>query len=114
MAQSRDLQMARRFTGMSGPFPTVAEAEAHLWTEYERTVVEQARDRTFVGAPEQVRERLEALAATYEADELVVVTITEDERTRLRSYELLAEVFDLPDEGTGDRGQATGMSPSSL
>jgi hypothetical protein len=26
----------------------------------------------------------------------VVVTITEDERSRLRSYELLAEAFDLP------------------
>ncbi len=96
LARSRELSLARRYTGKSGPFPTVAEAEAHLWTTYELAVVEQARDRTFVGAPEQIRAQLEALAATYEADELVVVTITEDERSRLRSYELLAEVFDLP------------------
>ena len=108
LAQSRDLAMARRYTGQSGPFPTVAEAESHLWTEYERAVAQQARARTFVGAPEQIRERLEALAAECEADELVIVTITEDERSRLRSYELLAEVFDLPNEGSGNRLEGTG------
>ena len=107
LAQSRDLSMARRYTGHSGPFPTVAEAESHLWTEYERAVVEQARNRSFVGAPEQIREKLEALAATFEADELVVVTITEDERTRLHSYELLAEAFDLPDRQPLDAAAAS-------
>jgi len=96
LARSRELSLARRYTGQRGPFPTVAEAEAHLWTPYELAIVEQSRNRSFVGAPEQVRAQLEALAAAYEADELVVVTITEDERSRLRSYELLAEVFDLP------------------
>jgi alkanesulfonate monooxygenase SsuD/methylene tetrahydromethanopterin reductase-like flavin-dependent oxidoreductase (luciferase family) len=47
-------------------------------------------------APEQVRERLLALARDDAADELVVVTITHDPKARLRSYELLAEVFELP------------------
>ena len=47
------------------------------------------------GNPEQVRERLEALAADYEADELIVVTITHDPKARRRSYELLAKVFGL-------------------
>jgi hypothetical protein len=36
------------------------------------------------------------MAADYEADELIVVTITHDFKARLRSYELLAEAFDLP------------------
>jgi alkanesulfonate monooxygenase SsuD/methylene tetrahydromethanopterin reductase-like flavin-dependent oxidoreductase (luciferase family) len=40
-----------------------------------------------------VRDRLRALAAEYGVDELVVVTITHDVKARLRSYELLAEVF---------------------
>ena len=38
---------------------------------------------------------IEALAADYEADELVVVTITHDPKARRRSYELLAKVFGL-------------------
>jgi alkanesulfonate monooxygenase SsuD/methylene tetrahydromethanopterin reductase-like flavin-dependent oxidoreductase (luciferase family) len=48
-----------------------------------------------LGNPEQVRERLEALAADYEADELIVVTITHDPKARRRSYELLAKAFGL-------------------
>jgi alkanesulfonate monooxygenase SsuD/methylene tetrahydromethanopterin reductase-like flavin-dependent oxidoreductase (luciferase family) len=48
-----------------------------------------------VGTPEQVRERLSALAAEYAVDELVVVGITHDPKARLRSYELLASAFEL-------------------
>jgi luciferase family oxidoreductase group 1 len=104
LARSRELSLARRYTGEPGPFPTVAEAEAHLWTTYELAIVEQARPRSVIGAPEQVREQLLALAADYEAEEVVIVTITEDEATRLRSYELLAEAFDLPGRQPLDEG----------
>jgi luciferase family oxidoreductase group 1 len=96
LRRSRDLFIARLYTGGRGPYPTVAEADAHLWTPHQLAIAEQARGRAIAGAPEQVREQLEALAAAYEAEELVVVTITEDERSRLRSYQLLADVFELP------------------
>jgi len=43
-----------------------------------------------------VHERLLGMAADYQADELIVVTITHDFKARLRSYELLAEAFGLP------------------
>ena len=62
--------------------------------------MERARRRTIAGAPEHVRERLLALARDYAVDELVVVTITHSPKARLRSYELLAEVFGL--EGRGE------------
>ena len=42
-----------------------------------------------------MRARLLELADEYGVDELVVVTITHDPKARLRSYELLAEVFGL-------------------
>jgi hypothetical protein len=42
-----------------------------------------------------VKERLLQLASLYGVDELVVVTITHSPKARLRSYELLAEVFGL-------------------
>jgi alkanesulfonate monooxygenase SsuD/methylene tetrahydromethanopterin reductase-like flavin-dependent oxidoreductase (luciferase family) len=51
------------------------------------------------GTPAQCRERLEALAAEYGVDEIVVVTITETWETRLRSYELLARAFELTPRG---------------
>jgi alkanesulfonate monooxygenase SsuD/methylene tetrahydromethanopterin reductase-like flavin-dependent oxidoreductase (luciferase family) len=46
--------------------------------------------RYFVGTAARVRERLEAMAAALEIDELVVNTIVWDHAKRLRSYELLA------------------------
>ena len=47
------------------------------------------------GTPEQVRARLEALAAQTQADELMVMTLSHAAEPRLRSYELLARAFDL-------------------
>ena len=52
--------------------------------------------RYFVGTPARVREQLEAMAAALGIDELVVNTITWDHAKRLRSYELLAQEFELP------------------
>jgi luciferase family oxidoreductase group 1 len=51
--------------------------------------------RGIVGSPDAVKAGLEAVAAEYGADELMVVTITYDHDARRRSYELLAEAFAL-------------------
>jgi len=51
--------------------------------------------RTIVGSPEKVRAGIETLAEEYQADEVIVVTITHDHAARRRSYELLAEAMDL-------------------
>ena len=42
-----------------------------------------------------MKAELEAFAATYGVNELVILTICYDFKARLRSYELLAELFDL-------------------
>jgi luciferase family oxidoreductase group 1 len=51
--------------------------------------------RTVVGSPQTVAAGLRAVAEEYAADELVVVSITYDHEARRRSYELIAEAFDL-------------------
>jgi alkanesulfonate monooxygenase SsuD/methylene tetrahydromethanopterin reductase-like flavin-dependent oxidoreductase (luciferase family) len=99
LAQSRDLFIVRLYTGRSSRYPSVAEAEAYDYSPRERLIVEHARRRRIAGTPSQCRERLEALAADYGVDEVVVVTITESWQTRLRSYTLLAEVFGLTPRG---------------
>jgi luciferase family oxidoreductase group 1 len=95
LAQSRDLFVARLYTGRGGRYPSVAEAEAHPYTPWEQQIVEHARQRRVAGTPARCRERLETLAQEYGVDEIVVVTITETPATRLRSYELLARAFEL-------------------
>ena len=97
LAKSRHLWIVRLYTGRPVAFPSVEEAESYPYTEQEMAIVEHARRRSIVGTPEQVRERLVAVAAAYGAEELMVVSITHDFKARLRSYQLLAEAFGLAD-----------------
>ena len=103
LAKSRELWITRLYTGRPGAFPSVEEAETHPYTDQELAIVHHAKRRTIAGAPEQVRDRLLALAGAYGAAELVIVTITYDFKARLRSYQLLAEAFGL-DPSTGRPG----------
>jgi alkanesulfonate monooxygenase SsuD/methylene tetrahydromethanopterin reductase-like flavin-dependent oxidoreductase (luciferase family) len=48
-----------------------------------------------VGAPAQVKSKLEGMARDLQVDELMVLTVIHDHRARLRSYELLADSFGL-------------------
>jgi luciferase family oxidoreductase group 1 len=57
-----------------------------------------ARRRTVVGSPQTVREQLEQVVIEYGAQEAIAVCITYDHDARRRSYELLADAFDLGDE----------------
>jgi luciferase family oxidoreductase group 1 len=95
LARSRELFIVRLYTGRGGPYPSVEEAERYRYDPRELAIVEHARRRCFAGAPGQLRERLTAFAREHGVDELVVVTITHDPKARLRSYELLADVFAL-------------------
>jgi luciferase family oxidoreductase group 1 len=51
--------------------------------------------RAVIGSPATVRAGLEDVASQYGAEEVVIVTITFDHDARRRSYELIAEAFDL-------------------
>ena len=60
------------------------------------TAVTRARESvTVVGTPEKVRAGLLEKAREYGVDEFVCVTICYDHGDRLRSYELLAQAFEL-------------------
>jgi len=48
-----------------------------------------------IGTPESVKAKLLAFQEQFSADELMIITITGDYPSRLRSYELLAEAFQL-------------------
>jgi len=66
-----------------GPRPDTLPSEAGEWPRY------------VVGAPEQVRDALLDMASVLHLEELMVVTVVHDHRARMRSYQLLAEAFNL-------------------
>lgn len=93
LSASRNLWVVRLFTGRPIPFPSPEEALAYPYNEQERAVLKGVEARSTVGTAAKVKAELEALAARHQAEELVIVTITYDYASRLRSYELLAEEF---------------------
>ena len=78
------------------PIPTPEEAIAELGTSPAPSPTELGEwPRYFAGTPERVRDRLLEMADALRIDELMVVTVVHDHRARMRSYELLAEAFNL-------------------
>jgi len=88
----RRLQMAY---GVNAPIPSLAQAADFTPTERDRLIIERERPRTICGTPAQVAERMLALKDRFAADELVVLSVTASYAARQRTYELLAQAFDL-------------------
>ncbi|PSR67036.1 LLM class flavin-dependent oxidoreductase [Nocardia sp. MDA0666] len=65
-------------------------------TEQQQRLVHDRVTTQFVGAPGSVAERLSALQQLTGADELVVTSVTYGHEDRLRSHELLAAEWGLP------------------
>ena len=94
-AASIDLRRLNMDYGLNQPVPTQADAEARHYNEAERQRIAYNRRRLVFGAPATVKARLLELQAQFEADELMIITITGAYDTRLESYRLLAQAFDL-------------------
>ncbi|WP_172255188.1 LLM class flavin-dependent oxidoreductase [Saccharibacillus deserti] len=75
--------------------PTVEEAASRAYTPEQREKIRAGRSRMAVGDPLGIRRQLIALADLYEADELMLTTVSPEFESKLRMYEMLAEVFRL-------------------
>ena len=96
LASSLDLSLLFTANGQkSDGTPTIEMAESYPYSPYELAFIRENRKRMIVGSPETVKQRIEALAAAYGTEEVVAVTITHSFSHRLRSYELLADAFQL-------------------
>jgi luciferase family oxidoreductase group 1 len=96
LAACIDLRRLHMAQGLNAPVPTLKEAAAQRYSERELAYIRSQRTRAVIGDPRQVRERLLELRREFEADELMILTITGDYASRLKSYELLAQEFELP------------------
>jgi luciferase family oxidoreductase group 1 len=90
-----DLRRVQMAYGLNAPVPSVAQGLAQEYGERERLIIDREKPRSIIGTPESVTERLHALQEQFDADELIVLTVAGSYRARLRSYQLLAEAFDL-------------------
>ena len=92
LAAPARMMFAHLIAGTPIPVPPVEEALA--WLEANPQANRRSR-RTVLGTPSEVRRGLDAVAADYGADELMLVNILPDHAARRRSYELLAAEYGL-------------------
>jgi luciferase family oxidoreductase group 1 len=95
LAASLDLRRLHMARGIDAPVPTVEEARAYPYDARELAYIESQRPRLVHGSPDTVRAKLESLREAFQADEMLVLTITGDTASRRLSYRLVAEAFEL-------------------
>jgi luciferase family oxidoreductase group 1 len=95
LALSLDMAWVNLLTGRLVPLPSPEEALAHAYTPQERAAVRERRALLVVGTPEKVRAEIERMVAETDADEVMVSSLIHGHADRLRSHELLAEVFEI-------------------
>ncbi|MGN6117019.1 MAG: MsnO8 family LLM class oxidoreductase, partial [Nitrobacter sp.] len=95
LASSADLNRLRRDRGQYAPLPSVEEALAYPYSEGERASVARNRSRLFVGSPATVMQKLSPLIEGCKPDEVMIITAVYDHDARKKSYDLLAEAFQL-------------------
>lgn len=93
------LSFVRLRQGRPTQLPTPEEAAEYAFTPSERELVRTWTSPLIRGEPEHVRAELEALAQRTGADELMITSMIHGPADRLRSYELLAEAWDLAPVG---------------
>ncbi|MGM8212009.1 MsnO8 family LLM class oxidoreductase [Virgibacillus sp. W0430] len=76
--------------GSTAGIPDLHEAKAYINTQSNEKV-EMIKEKYVIGNPAEVEEQLRSIKTEYDADELMIVTITHDEQMKLRSYQLIAE-----------------------
>jgi luciferase family oxidoreductase group 1 len=93
LAASIDLRRLHMALNLDTTVPPLDEALRHEYSDEERRYVMGQRSRAVIGGPAKCRREIEAMAERYAADEVMLLTITGDYASRLRSYELLAELI---------------------
>ena len=98
IASSARMTRALLNQGRLVPVPPIEKALQFLAQNGRNADTAARPRRAIVGSPETVRKGIEDVARLYQADEVMIVTITFDHRDRRRSYELIAEEFGLASE----------------
>ncbi|MFD4126967.1 LLM class flavin-dependent oxidoreductase [Streptomyces globisporus] len=90
------LSMVRLRTGRPGLIPSPEEAEAYDFSPMEREFVDGWLGNVIHGTADEVRTGLDGLAKRTGADELMITANAHGGDARLRSYDLIADAYGLP------------------
>jgi len=79
--------------------PSISEAQQYKLDETDKETLKKVRQKIIIGNPQEVKRKLFELKTKYQADEVMINTITHLPEDRIRSYELIAkEVYSEKDQ----------------
>jgi alkanesulfonate monooxygenase SsuD/methylene tetrahydromethanopterin reductase-like flavin-dependent oxidoreductase (luciferase family) len=79
--------------GMPGQLQPPVESMEGLWTAQEKAALEARLGGSIIGSPETVKSKLNAFMESTQADELMTHAMVYDHSARLRSYEIVADIW---------------------
>ena len=84
--------------GQMDEAPSYESIRSYKYTSDELRHVQYNRQRMIMGTPDVVKDKILKLAREFNVEEIVIATFADSFEDRLRSYQLLAEIFDLKNE----------------
>ncbi|MDA8351903.1 MAG: LLM class flavin-dependent oxidoreductase [Firmicutes bacterium] len=93
LATSMQQQFVSLVRNQPGPLQPPVENMDEVWNEYEKAAVMRQLSTSVIGAPDTVYEGLHRLVKETHADEIIVNAQIFDHQARLRSFELVSEIF---------------------
>lgn len=79
--------------GTTKPIQPPVETMEGIWTDYEKAVVHQMMQYAFIGSKETVQKGLQGFLDDTGVDEIMVVSHLYDHLDKLKSYELISDLF---------------------
>ncbi|ARU60755.1 LLM class flavin-dependent oxidoreductase [Tumebacillus avium] len=93
LATSMQQQFLNLIRNRPGQLQPPVDNMDDYWTEYEKDAVKQQLGSSIVGGPERVKEKLQAFLDKTQANELMINAQIYDHAARLRSFEIVSEIF---------------------
>ncbi|WP_430667099.1 LLM class flavin-dependent oxidoreductase [Fictibacillus enclensis] len=93
LATSMQQQFLNLVRGIPSKLKPPVQSMEGIWSPYEKASIDQQLRTTMIGTPETVKAKLQAFLDETQADEMIINAQIFDHQDRLRSYEIVSEVF---------------------
>ncbi len=93
LATSQTQSFLNLIRGKAGKIPPPVADMSKIWNEREKALVASRTGGSIIGSKETVKRKLEEFLESTKADEIMVNAMIYDHQKRLRSYEIIAEIF---------------------
>ncbi|SDM93799.1 luciferase family oxidoreductase, group 1 [Fictibacillus solisalsi] len=93
LATSMQQQFLNLVRGIPSKLKPPVESMEGIWSPYEKASIDQQLRTTMIGTPETVKAKLQAFLDETQADEMIINAQIFDHQDRLRSFEIVSEIF---------------------